>query len=136
MVDVVDKKFEPLPERVNRISGIIVDSALTVHRYYGPNLRERIYEESLILELSKRGLFVESQVWLPVHYYEMTLKQRIIIDILVEKCVIVEIKSVSQLTPDHETQLLTYLKITGIRLGLLINFNVPLIKDGIRRFIR
>jgi GxxExxY protein len=130
------KKFEPLPKRFNDISGIIVDSALAVHKYYGPGLKESLYEESLILELTDRGLLVESQVTLPVHYYERTLKQRLILDLLVEKCVIVEIKSVAQILPVFETQLLTYLKITGLRLGLIINFNVPLVKDGIRRIIR
>lgn len=134
MIDV--HRIEPLPERFNKISGIIVDSALAVHRYYGPGLRESLYEESLILELTERGLLVESQVMLPVHYHARTLKQRLILDLLVEKCVIVEIKSVKEILPVHESQLLTYLKITDLRPGLILNFNAPLMKDGIKRIIR
>lgn len=130
------RKFEPLPERTNWVSGAVVDSALAVHRYYGPGFRESLYEESMILELKDRGLLVESQVMYPVHYHHRLLKQRIVLDLLVEKCVVVENKSVPNILPVHETQLLTYLKITGLRLGLIINFNVPLIKDGIKRLIR
>ncbi len=136
MVGLPPKRFEPLPPHTNAVSRAIVDAALAVHRYYGPGLRENLYEESLILELTSRGLMVESQVMLPVHYYQQLLKQQLVLDLLVEKCVVVEIKSVSEILPVYEKQLLTYLKITGLRLGLIINFNVPLIKDGIKRIIR
>jgi len=136
MNDTPKTKFVPLPEELNKISGIIVDSALTVHKYYGPGLKESIYEESLILELTKRGVNVESQVTLSVHYYEQTLKQRLKLDLLVEKSIIVEIKSAQEIITVHEAQLLTYLKITGLRLGLIINFDTPLIKNGIKRIIR
>ena len=129
-------RIEPIPESYNKITGIIVDSALAVHRYYGPGLKESLYAESLILELMDRGLLVESQVVLPVHYYQRLLKQKLIIDLLVEKCVVVEIKSVREILPVHETQLLTYLKITDLRQGLILNFNAKLMKDGIKRLIR
>jgi GxxExxY protein len=136
MNDIPRTKFGPLPEQLSRISGIIVDSALTVHKYYGPGLKESIYEESLILELKKRGVHVESQVMLPVQYYEQTLKQRLKLDLLVEKSIIVEIKSAQEIITVHEVQLITYLKITGLRLGLIINFDTSLIKNSIKRIIR
>ena len=136
MNDIPVKKFAPLPERFNKISGAIVDSALAVHRYYGPGLKESLYEESLIIELTDRGILAESQVTLPVQYYKRTLKQRLVLDLLIEKSIIVEIKSTNGILSVHEQQLLTYLKITGLRLGLIINFNAPLIKQGIKRIIR
>jgi len=128
-------RIKPLPDRLNEISGIIVDSALAIHRYYGPGLLESIYEECLIFELTERGLIVESQVTLPINYHDHRLKKGLKLDLLVEKSVIVEIKSVDQILTLHQSQLLTYLKITNCRLGLVINFNEKLIKDGIKRVV-
>jgi len=124
-----------LPDRLNQISGMIVDSALAIHRYYGPGLLESVYEECLIIELTERGLVVESQVTLPINYRDHLLKKGLKLDLLVEKSVIVEIKSVDQILPIHQSQLLTYLKITNLRLGLVINFNAKLIKEGIKRVV-
>ncbi|BAI61689.1 conserved hypothetical protein [Methanocella paludicola SANAE] len=127
------KRKEPIPDKTNKISGIIVDSALTVHRTLGPGLLERVYEECLIQELTLRGLKVESQIPLPIEYKGLRIEDAVRIDILVENCVIIEIKAVETVLPVHEAQLLTYLKLSNNRLGLLINFNSPLIKDGIKR---
>jgi GxxExxY protein len=124
---------KPMPLRANQLSAIIVDSALTVHKTLGPGLLERIYEECLIQELTLRGLKIESQVKLPIEYKGLRIEDGLRIDILVENCVVIEVKAVETLLPVHEAQLLTYLKLSNKRLGLLINFNAPLVKDGIRR---
>lgn len=128
-------KAEALPERVNELSRIAVDAALQVHRELGPGLLESVYEVCLCEELRSRGLRVGRQVKLPVHYRGQELDADLRVDLLVEDALIIELKSVETLLPIHEAQLLTYLKLTGHRLGLLINFNVPLIKEGIRRLI-
>jgi GxxExxY protein len=125
--------YAPIPDRVNQLSAIIVDSALTIHRKLGPGLLERIYEECLIYELRSRNLKIESQITLPIEYKELKIDDAYRIDVLVEDSVIIEIKAVETILPVHEAQLLTYLRLTNHRLGLLINFNSPLIKDGIKR---
>jgi len=122
-----------IPERTNGVSQVVVDSALTVHRALGPGLLESVYETCLAYELKKRGCTCERQVVVPIAYDGMQLDDGLRLDLLVEKCVVVELKAVESLLPLHDAQLLTYLKLTGHRLGLLINFNVPLLKDGIRR---
>ncbi len=127
------KRKEPIPDRANQLSAVIVDSALTVHKTLGPGLLERIYEQCLIHELTLRGLKVESQVLLPIDYKGLKIDEALRIDILVENLVVIEIKAVETILPVHEAQLLTYLKLSNNRLGLLINFNSPLIKDGIKR---
>ncbi len=116
----------------NEISKIIVDCALKVHRALGPGLLESAYEECLFYELTKRYLTVEKQKPLPLVYEEDAGYR---VDLLVNKKVIVEIKSVENLTDVHLAQVLTYLKLSHCRLGLLINFNVALIKYGIRRVV-
>src|SRR5439155_23054915 len=103
------------------------------HRALGPGLLESVYELCLVHELTKRGLKVERQVSLPVVYDSIRLDAGLRLDIVVEDSVVVELKAVESMLPVHTAQLLTYLKLTGHRLGLLINFNVPLIKDGIHR---
>lgn len=127
-------KREPLPERLNEVSRQVVDAALTVHRELGPGLLEAVYEACLYQELQDRGLRVERQIHVPILYRERQLDAGLRLDLLVEGGLILELKSVEHLLPVHEAQILTYLKLTGHRLGLLINFNVPLIKEGIRRF--
>ena len=129
----VTMSYAPIPERVNHLSSIIFDCALTIHRKLGPGLLENIYEECLVYELRSRGLKIESQVSLPIVYQELKIENAYRIDILVEDSIIIEIKAVEAIQPVHEAQLLTYLRLTNHRLGLLINFNSPLIKDGIRR---
>jgi GxxExxY protein len=136
MNHVIDKKGdkkEPLPMHLNKISGAIVDAAFAVHTTLGPGLLESIYEECLIIELIERGLMVESQVLRPINYKGRWLKRRLRIDLIIEKSVVVEIKTVENILPVHEAQLITYLKLSGHRLGLIINFNSALIKDGIKR---
>ena len=113
----------------------IVDAAFEVHSELGPGLLESVYEICLVEELKERGLTVERQVKLPVVYKDKILQKEFIIDILVEKCVIIELKAVEMLLPVHEVQTLTYMKLADMKLGYLINFNVPLIKQGIKRKI-
>lgn len=114
----------------------IVDSAFTVHSALGPGLLESVYEQCLAHELQSRGLRIDRQILVPVRYRDILIDAGFRLDLVVEDLVVVELKAMEKLLPVHEAQILTYLKLSGKRLGLLINFNVPLIKDGIRRFIR
>jgi GxxExxY protein len=125
--------MEPIPEETDAVAQKIVDAAYTVHKALGPGLLESVYETCLVHELKKRGLAVQQQVVLPVYYDGIRLDAGLRLDVLVNEAVVVELKAVEYLLPVHEAQLLTYLKLTGYRLGLLINFNVPLIKQGIKR---
>ena len=120
---------------VNVVSGAVVDAALKVHRQLGPGLLEGAYEACLKHELCKQGISAISQVELPVVYDSVRIDLGYRLDLLVEDAVVVEIKAVEKLTPIHEAQLLSYLKLGGFKLGLLINFNVIRIKDGIKRFV-
>jgi len=126
---------EPIPEKTDAAAKQIVDAAFAVHKTLGPGLLESVYEVCLIHELTKRGLQVRKQVVLPVYYDNIRLDAGLRLDILVEEAVIVELKAIEQLMPVHRAQVLTYLKLTGYRLGLLINFNVSLIKNGIERIV-
>ena len=119
----------------NEIARIVVDYAFKVHKALGPGLLECSYEECLSYELTRAGLSVEKQKPLPLVYEQVRLEVGYRIDILVSGKVVVEVKSVEALNDVHLAQLLTYLKLSGCRLGLLINFNVALIKDGIRRVV-
>ena len=127
--------FGPLPPETERIASVVVDSALKVHRALGPGLLESVYETCLSHELTQRGVPWKAQVTVPVVYDGLRLDAGLRLDVLVAETVIVELKAVEKMTPLFAAQLLTYLKLTGLRLGLLINFNVPLIKDGIKRII-
>jgi GxxExxY protein len=120
---------------VNKVSGTIVDAAMKVHSVLGPGLLESSYEACLAHELRARGLQVATQVGLPVVYEGVRLELGYRIDLLVEDAVIVEVKAVETLAPIHEAQLLSYLKLSGKRVGLLINFNVLHLKDGIKRMV-
>jgi GxxExxY protein len=126
---------EPISEAVNQVAKQIVDAAFTVHSALGAGLLESVYEVCLEHELSKRGLKVERQMALPVIYDNIQLEAGFRLDLLVNQCVIVELKAVETLLPVHTAQVITYLKLSKHRLGLLINFNVPLIKDGIKRIV-
>ncbi|MGD1046463.1 MAG: GxxExxY protein [Bacteroidota bacterium] len=119
----------------NEIGKIVVDRALNVHKALGPGLLESTYEACLKFELFDAGLFVESPKALPVIYNEVKLDCGYRIDLLIENKVIIEIKSVEILNDVHMAQILTYLKLSGCKLGFLINFNINLIKDGIRRVV-
>ncbi len=120
---------------LNEISGQVVDAAFAVHSALGPGLLESVYEQCLAYELESRGIQVERQVALPVIYRDIRLDAGFRLDLLVQDAVVVEIKATEKLMPVHEAQLLTYLKLSRYRLGLLINFNVPLLKYGIKRLI-
>ncbi len=120
---------------VNKITEQIIGSAIEVHRHLGPGLLESTYEACLKYELTERGLKVEAQKALPVVYKDIQLEQGYRIDLLVENSVVVELKAVEQITAVHEAQILTYLKLSGNTIGLLLNFNTKLLKDGLRRFI-
>ena len=126
---------KPIPDTTNIVSGEIVDAAFVVHSTFGPGLLESIYENCLIHELKLRGINTRSQVAVPLDFKGLKIERGLILDILVEDCVIVEVKSVDSVHPVHEKQLLTYLKISRKRVGLLINFNAALIKDGIKRVV-
>ena len=126
---------EPLPPGVERVAAMIFESAFKVHRALGPGLLESVYEVCLCHELAKAGLKFQRQVELPVIYDGIRLESGFRIDVLVEEQVIVELKAVETMIPLFEAQIMTYLKLTGKRLDLLINFNVPLLKDGIKRVI-
>ena len=119
----------------NEISKIVFESALKIHKVLGPGLLESAYEECLFYELKKYDLKVEKQKQLPLVYEEVRLDVGYRIDIIIEDKFIVEIKSVEALTNVHLAQLLTYLKLSNCKLGLLINFNVSLLKNGVRRVI-
>lgn len=120
---------------VNEVSGQVVDAAIRVHSVLGPGLLENAYETCLKHELEKRGLQAEQQVGLPIIYDGIKMDVGYRLDLLVEGCVIVELKAVDRLTPVHEAQLLSYLKLNGKKVGLLINFNVAQLKNGIKRMV-
>ena len=120
---------------INQVSGQIVDAAMKVHSALGPGLLESAYEACLLFELHKRGLKAVSQVQLPVVYESVKIDAGYRIDLLVEDVVVVELKSVEEVLPIHHAQLLSYLKLSGKKLGLLINFNTVHLKDGITRMV-
>jgi GxxExxY protein len=127
--------FEPLPTELNQLSRLILDCAFTVHKSLGPGLLETTYRLCLTHEIRKRGVLVERELALPVVYDGLSLESGYRIDMLVGRLIIVEIKAVESIIAVHQAQLLSYLKHSGKRLGLLINFNSVLLKDGIRRVI-
>jgi GxxExxY protein len=120
----------------NKVSGAIINAAIKVHTTLGPGLLESAYEACLAHELRKAGLKVETQILLPVIYDGVAIDAAYTIDLLVEDMVIVELKAVEELLPVHEAQLRTYLRLSQKRLGLIINFNVPSLKTGIRRMVK
>jgi GxxExxY protein len=119
--------------QIDRIAKEVVDAAFKVHSNLGPGLLESAYEACLAHELTKRGYRVERQKAQPVIYEGLEIEVGYRLDLLVEDLIIIELKAVEQLAPIHQAQLLTYLKLSSKQLGFLVNFNVPLIKDGIRR---
>ena len=124
-----------LPPQIERVATQIVDAAFKVHLALGPGLLESVYETCLVHELKGRGLDVRQQVVIPVYYSDVRLDAGLRLDLLVEEQVILELKAVERMLPVFDAQLLTYLKLSGKRLGFLINFNVSRIKDGIKRLI-
>ena len=124
-----------IDERTEEIAKIIVNSAFKVHKNLGPGLLERVYEVCLAYEINKAGLLVQSQIDVPIIYDGVTLKEKLRLDLIVENRVIVEVKAVEIVNPVWQAQIISHLKLTDNQLGFLINFNVPLIKNGIKRFI-
>ncbi len=121
---------------LNEITKIIIGAAINVHRALGPGLLESAYEACLVYELVSKNLKVERQKGLPIKYKGMQLDCGYRIDLLVEDKIIVEIKAVEKLEPIHEAQLLSYLKLSELEVGLLINFNVKILKNGLRRLVK
>jgi GxxExxY protein len=131
----IHKDHVPLPESTERVGRAIIGAAIAVHRGLGPGLPESVYEVRLAHELERQGAAVLRQMALPVVYEDVKLDAGYRIDLMVNGVVVVEVKAVDALAPIHEAQLLTYLRLSGRRLGFLINFNVVLLKQGIKRMI-
>ena len=127
--------FVPLSEREESIARKIVDTAYTVHKAIGPGLLEKVYEVCFCHELSKRGLKHQRQVDIPIVYDGLVFDEGLRADILVEELIICELEAVDEMNPLWEAQLLSHLRLTGKRLGFLINSNVPVIKEGIKRMV-
>jgi GxxExxY protein len=119
----------------NQISKVVVDCCYKIHTSLGPGLLESVYLEILLYELKKAGLSCEKEVGIPVHYDEIKLDLGFRADLIVENLVIIELKAVEKVMPVHKKQLTTYLRLTRMKLGLLVNFNANLIKDGIERVV-
>ncbi len=122
-------------DQINVLSHQIIGAALEVHKRLGPGLLEVVYEDCLIEELQLLGIPVERQVQLPIIYRDKPIGHPLIIDLLVDKCIIIELKTVNQLSDLHAAQLLSYLRLSGLKLGLLINFNNVRLADGIKRIV-
>jgi len=120
---------------INEITAEIIDAGLSIHRELGPGLLESVYESILYYELERRGLKVERQVPIPLLWKGMLIKESFRADLIVEQQVIVELKSIEKMMPVHKKQVLTYLRITGLQIGLLLNFGDALFKHGIERII-
>lgn len=123
----------PIPAEIEEIAHQVIQAAFRVHKKLGLGLLESVYERCLCYELGKAGLEYKRQLELPIHYDELALDSGLRIDILVCDLLIVELKAVEKILPVHKAQLITYLKLAEKRLGLLLNFNVPLLKEGIQR---
>lgn len=128
-------EFEETSEREDAVATKIVDAAYTVHKALGPGLLEKVYEACFCHELTKRGLAYQRQVDIPIEYDGIKFDEGLRLDVIVEGLIICEIKAVDQMNPVWEAQLLSYLKLTGKRIGFLINFNVAVVKNGIKRMI-
>jgi GxxExxY protein len=123
------------PEDFDRLSGEVIGAAIEVHRVLGPGLLESAYEECLAWELSRKGLKVERQVPIPVRYKELRIERGYRVDLVVSDAILLEIKCVDAFEPVHTAQVLTYLKMTGLKLGMLLNFKVDVMRKGIRRVV-
>jgi GxxExxY protein len=122
-------------DQLNKVTEQIIGSAIEVHRTIGPGLLESAYETCVAFELRQRGLFIEQQKPLPVIYKDVKLDCGYRLDLIVERCVVVEIKAVEKLHSLHDAQLLSYLRLLNCRLGLLINFHAPILVKGVRRIV-
>jgi GxxExxY protein len=131
----VQKQFAPIPVETEVIGKKVLDAAYAVHSALGPGLLESVYEACLAHKLRQQNVLVATQVVMPVMFEGVQIETGLRLDLLAGKQVIVELKSVDTLIPLHEAQLLTHLKVTGLRLGYLINFNVVHLKDGLKRMV-
>jgi GxxExxY protein len=127
--------FQAIAPEVEKVGKAVLDAAFKVHTALGPGLLESVYETTMAYEVRKSGLNIATQVAVPIVYDGQKLESGLRLDILVEKCVIVELKSVETMNPVYEAQIMTYLRLSAVRLGYLINFNVKHLKDGIKRFV-
>lgn len=128
--------YPTIHQETEDVAKLVVDAAYTVHRNLGPGLLEKVYEICFCHELEKRGLNYKRQVDIPIVYDNITFDEGLRLDVLVEECIICELKAIENVNPVWEAQILSHLKLTGKRLGFLINFDVVRLKDGIRRFIK
>ena len=135
MVNYPRKVFLPITPDVERVGKIVLDAAYKVHTVLGPGLLESVYGVAMKHVIEKSGVLAEREVKLPITFEEVSLESALRIDLLVNKCVIAELKSVENMNPVFESQLMTYLRLSKVRLGFLINFNVPHLKDGIKRMV-
>ena len=127
--------FQPIPPDVERIGKVVLDAAFRVHTALGPGLLESVYRTAMRHVIETKGLLAETEVKLPILFEGIKLESGLRLDMLVDKCVIAELKSVEKMNPVYEAQLLTYLRLSGVRLGFLINFNMPHLKDAIKRIV-
>jgi len=127
--------FQPIPADVERLGKIALNAAFKVHTTLGPGLLESVYQVAMKHVIEKSGVAVKTDVKLPIMFEGIKLESGLHLDMLVEKCVIVELFSVEKMNPLYQKQLLTYLRLSRLRLGFQINFNVPYLKDGIKRFV-
>lgn len=118
---------------INKLTGIVVDACIKIHTAIGPGCFERVYEEALYYELLMRDLQVSRQVLMPIRYEQLEISDAYKMDLLVEKSLVIEIKSIERLAPVHFKQVMTYLKLSNLKNGILLNFNVEWMKDGIHR---
>lgn len=129
------KVFQPIPLEVERVGKAVLDAAFKIHTVLGPGLLESVYRTAVKHVLETHNTSVEIEDKLPIMFEGVKLESGLRMDMLVEKCVIVEMKSVEKMNPVYEAQLLTYLRLSGVRLGFLVNFNVAHLKDGIKRIV-
>jgi len=129
------KVYQPIPIETERIGKLVLDAAYKVHTVLGPGLLESVYRKAMKHVLVTGGTLAETEVDLPITFEGVTLESGLRIDLLVENCVIAELKSVEKMNPVYEAQLITYLRLSRVRLGFLINFNVSHLKDGIKRIV-
>jgi GxxExxY protein len=135
MLNSPRKVYVPISAETERVGKIVLDAAFKVHTVLGPGLLESVYQIAMKHVIETGGILVETEVKLPIVFEGITLESGLRIDVLVAKCVIAELKSVEKMNPVYEAQLMTYLRLSKVRLGFLINFNVPHLKDGIKRIV-
>ena len=135
MITSPRKVFQTIPLEIEQVGKTVLDAAFKVHTILGPGLLESVYQTTLAHVLRKGGALVETEVVLPIMFEGERIESGLRLDMRVDKCVIIELKSVEIMHPVYEAQLMTYLRLSGMRLGFLINFNVPHLKDGIKRMV-